>query len=1232
MNLITDPISREHRLPLLIETIRDQLGRREPHPALATGLCEGARVAMYRQIITRCKDGAGSVIAMVPDEKEGQKLAAQLRECGVRALYYPMRDFVFHQMTASRDFEHERLSVLAGILGLGGGCDMVIATPDAALQYTVPAEVLKRSVREIRAEDRCDPKELADFLSRVGYVREDLVDGPGQYSVRGGIMDIFPPLSSHPVRMEFFDDEIEQMGYFDVLSQRKIEQIDGFVITPAREILLTGDKRAQLITVIREQLKAAEKLRIRDLAQRQAETSTETGAVSAAPAIEPTAAKKKKGKKKETAEALSPFEQVSRYDAACKQLSGELEALTADTELGFLDKYISLIYPEHSCLLDYFGKNALVLQQQITAIADRVKVFTYHASESAAALLEDGLIPKGVAEYNKWDGDYRDFVGTHAGVIAELFAVSMQEQKLSGVFDFLTKQTVSYAENMELLLDELRDYRRAGYKVMLSCENESMAKNTHRLLADGEIPSLTFSAAAAGDSAEKAMEQGVVAIVHSCNLPGYELPNSRFACLSLWASEGRANGVRSYNKVKKKKKSAGERILSYNDLAVGDYVVHENHGIGRYLGLESITVDGGIKDFIKLQYDGTDMLYLPCNQLDKVSKYIGARAEDGSLKLSKMGGSDWKKVKTRAKSAAKDMAKELIQLYAQRLRKEGYAYGADDEMQREFETAFMYEETDGQLSAVDDIKRDMEQSHPMDRLLCGDVGFGKTEVAMRAAFKAAENNKQVAILVPTTILALQHYQTMLARMRGFPVQIDMLSRFRTAAQQKESLRKLRRGETDIIVGTHRLLSGDVEFKDLGLLIVDEEQRFGVAHKEKIKQRAENIDVLTLTATPIPRTLNMAMSGIRDMSILEEAPGDRLPVQTYVCEYDDLIIGEAIRKELRRGGQVLYLHNTVEDIDRAAARVAAMAPDAVIATAHGQMDKEAMSDIWQGMVEGNIDILVCTTIVETGVDLPNANTLIIEHADRMGLSQLHQIRGRVGRSSRRAYAYFTYTKGKVLTEVANKRLSAIRDYTEFGSGFKVALRDLEIRGAGNILGAEQHGHIESVGYDLYMKLLNEAILEEKGGRKAELPECTVSLDMDAYIPEGYVRSQNQRIDVYKKIALIENEEDLRDVTDELLDRYGEPPAATQNLLWVSLLRAVGASTGMARIENKGGSVLIYPRHMNIQIWTALAAENKGRLLMNLGAAPYISCRGKGGDPMRFAAEILARYREKMVEVL
>ncbi len=692
-------------------------------------------------------------------------------------------------------------------------------------------------------------------------------------------------------------------------------------------------------------------------------------------------------------------------------------------------------------------------------------------------------------------------------------------------------------------------------------------------------------------------------------------------------THGRTNVSGDSSKRKKKKKDKNSKeIYSLAELSMGDYVVHSTHGIGIFEGIHKIELQGIVKDYIKIKYAKGDTLYVPVTQLDLVAKYIGPR-EDSGVKLSRLGSQDWEKQKTRVRAAVKDIAKELIKLYAERMQVKGYAFPEDTEWQRDFEAHFAYEETEDQLRCIDEIKNDMESSHPMDRLLCGDVGFGKTEVALRAAFKAVTAGKQVAILVPTTILAWQHYQTVIKRMGDFPIQVELLSRFRNAKQQKDILKRLKRGSVDIIVGTHRLVSKDVEFKDLGLVIIDEEQRFGVAQKEKLKSVSKSADVLTLSATPIPRTLNMALSGIRDMSVIEEAPHDRHPVQTYVMEHDNGVIMDAIRRELRRGGQVYYLHNDVASIETVAAGISAHIPEAKIGIGHGKMDEKELSEVWRQLIDGEINVLVCTTIIETGVDVPNANTLIIDNADRMGLSQLHQLRGRVGRSNRRAYAYFTFAPNKSLSEISQKRLSAIREFTEFGSGFKIAMRDLEIRGAGNILGGEQHGHMETVGYDMYIKLLNEAVALMKGENPPPADkECTIDLQIQAHIPESYIESTNLRIDVYRRIADISSFEDSMDVVDELIDRFGEPPKAVQGLIDIALMRNLASSMGFTEIKQQNGNLLLYAHsfdsnNFDMRRISALLNGMKGRVMLNASNKPYISIKLNNQKPLEVLEDAL-----------
>ncbi len=1164
MRIFTDRIRQNREYGEIIKNLRHTDNRPKPWPLMVTGLCEGALDVFLAACVSEKGLRSNFSFICVPDEKTAIRLFRSLTAFGLRAAIYPDRDPVLYNMVSSHELEHERIAVLTDMLDRK--LDAVISTPTATLSFTISADMLRSATRTLAVGDCMEMDELAEFLVSSGYVRSDLVDGKGKFSIRGGIIDIFPPHLRAPVRMEFFGDEIDQIGYFDLMTQRKTENIQNVTITCAREILISPEKRKGLAALIRA---AAQK----------------TGSA-----------------------------QVK------SSLMHEYEALSGSLEIAFADKYISYIYPEKTTLLDYIGKDDLVFAVETPAIADRLQAEFAHMESTVGELIRQGLLLPKYCEFSLNAPVLFSFFETHTAVLLNNF-ITQYQGKLSGTYSFSVRPTPSVATNFAVVTEDVSAYMRGGYSVLLLCENDAEASAMRTLLIESGIPAVLLTDMNSG---------AITGMVMVCafGLKGFEMPTERFVCISLTGGGNKTErALRRRNAGEKKVASASkEKILSYADLHVGDYVVHELHGIGIYQGLESIKNYEGIRrDHIKIQYSGKDVLYIPCEQIDSVSKYIGAAAENGSLKLSRLGGAEWGKAKAKVKTAVKSMAKELIALYAERMRRPGFAFSPDDEMQREFESTFDYEETDGQLIAVRDIKDDMERSVPMDRLLCGDVGFGKTEVALRAAFKAVMDSKQVAILVPTTILAMQHYNTICARMRGFPVKISYLSRFKSTAEQDATVRAVRRGDVDIIVGTHRLLSSDIQFRDLGLVIIDEEQRFGVAHKEKLKQLSKNVDVLTLTATPIPRTLNMAMTAIRDMSVLDEAPGDRLPVQTYVLEHDDVVIFEAIRRELHRGGQVFYLYNKVETIIDKTAHLQKHFPEASIRFAHGQMSKAELSDIWQELVDGNIDILVCTTIIETGVDVSNANTLVIENADRMGLSQLHQIRGRVGRSARRAYAYFTYPAGKVLTDISSKRLQALRDFTEFGSGFKIALRDLEIRGAGDILGARQHGHMESVGYDMYLKLLNDAVLEEKGIKPKEKTECVINISRDSYIPEEYISSAAQRIDIYKKIAAIENQADADDIADELLDRYGEYPNSVEALIAISLIRSLASECGFVQLDQNHDDVLIYPSVLDVVTWSEIAAQYPGRILIRPAEKPHVICKRKRSEPIfGFVHDLLKKY--------
>jgi len=1162
MNILLDRIRRLSEYGHLRKSIAAAGGMARRYPSEISGLCEGAADA-FLAALTSDEKRSTPALLIVADEKSAARIRDALTSLGIRAEVFPTREPVFYNMTASHELEHERISTLTKILK--NEADIVISTCDAALSYTIPQNVLRRSEMTLSVGDEYPLEALREALVRAGYVYSELVDGKGQFSVRGGIVDVFPPELDAPVRIEYFGDEIDQMKLFDAMTQRSTEQIQNISITAAREILVDDTAREKTAAVIKDLIKKAP-------------------------------------------------------DEVRPSLTRELDAVQNELDVPFADKYISVIYPEKVSLIDYFCEWTLVFVMDSAAVADRLKSVFDHLSATSADLIEQGLMSPKCASFLRDDSELFAFIEKNAALIIDSFGTGYRG-KLSEMFNFKTRATSHFSGNFEALSEDIRMYTLGGAAVVVLCKSEAEASSLAEMLSDADIDAVFYSKY--HDVAD--VPPGHVAVT-SLDAEGFELVGEKFVCISL--GEGSEKRRSRYRKKSADKRTAKEKLLSYADLSIGDYVVHDTHGIGIYMGIESVlSYDGTRSDHIKIQYAGTGILFVPCERIETVSKYIGGGTDGGKApKLSKLGGGEWERTKSRVKGEIKSMAKELIALYAERMRKPGFSFAPDDEMQREFESMFEYEETDGQLIASSEIKADMEKPVPMDRLLCGDVGFGKTEVALRAAFKAVANNKQVAILVPTTILAMQHYQTVMSRMRAFPVKIEMLSRFCSPTKQQSILRALARGDIDIVVGTHRILSDDIKFRDLGLLIVDEEQRFGVAHKEKLKQMSRNVDVLTLTATPIPRTLNMAMSDMRDMSVLDEAPFDRLPVQTYVLEHDDAVIYEAVRRELRRGGQVFYLHNNTTSIYSKAARLKEKFPDAEIAVAHGKMDKDALSDVWQSLVDGEIDILVCTTIIETGVDVPNANTLIIEEADKMGLAQLHQLRGRVGRSSRRAYAYFTFFRGHALTEAQTKRLQAIRDFTEFGSGFKIAMRDLEIRGAGDILGARQSGHMESVGYDMYIKILNEAVLEERGETPGQKADCTVNIGRDSYIPETYIKNPAQRIDVYKKIARITASEDVDDIAEELLDRYGDLPPSVETLMNVSLARALGAECGFTQIERKGNDAVIYPGTLDFVSWSYVSDAFPGVITIMPSDRPRVTCKNKKNEPIfKFIIAVLKKYR-------
>jgi len=1117
-------------------------------PAAVSGLA-----AVHRAHFAAClgQESGRPVVVVCADEGEAERMARDLSFLtGGEVPVLAARSFLFHNIaTVSRQWEHRRLRLLYRLTR--GEVPCLVATVEALLQRTLPPEALERACTVLAVGQTADLEELTAHLTEAGYVRCEQVEGPGQFALRGGILDVYSPAMEAPVRAEFFGDEVDALGIFDPVTQRRTANVEQAVLLPAAETLphLAPGGLAGLLKQLDQRSAAA----VRDGLEELAAT-----------------------------------------------LRQDREALEEGRSFPAADRYLPLIYPELATAADYLPYDACVLFSESSRVGERAKTWQWQLEEDVKTLLErgelDGACGALSRSYDQLCRRLEDFPFAYL----DSFALSAYPAAPRCVLSLMAKQLPSFGASLETAVQDLSHYQSAGFSVLVLVSSEQRALNLQTLLREQKVK-------AGVDFALKALPRpGQIFLTVGGLSGGMEYPGLKLAVIT----EGQSGGVRKRPRPVKKEATNRQKLKSYADLSPGDLVVHEHHGVGRYVGMVKMPADGIEKDYVKIAYAGTDVLYVPATQLDLVSKYIGG-GEDAqeTKKLSKLGGTDWERAKTKAKKAVADLAKGLIQLYAQRQRQPGFAFSPDSPWQREFEEQFEYSETDDQLRCIGEIKRDMERPVPMDRLLCGDVGYGKTEVAFRAMMKCVLDGKQAAILVPTTVLARQHYLTALRRFAKYPVNIDVVSRFRTPAQMKETLRRVESGE----------------FKDLGLLVVDEEQRFGVQHKEKLKERFAQVDVLTLSATPIPRTLNMAMSGIRDMSTLEEPPADRLPVQTHVLEHNWPVLADAMRRELERGGQVYYLHNRVETIDRTAARIGQMlGEDAAVGVAHGKMSQEAIDDVMSRMTDGELNVLVCTTIIETGIDLPNANTLIIEDADRLGLAQLHQIRGRVGRSSRRAYAYLTYRRGKVLTEVAAKRLSAIREFAEFGSGFKIAMRDLEIRGAGNVLGPEQSGFLLSVGYDMYLKLLEEAVLQEQGQPVPPKTECAADLSVAASVPDRYVPSPEQRMDLYRRIAAIRSEAEADDLVDELIDRYGEPPRTVNNLISVALLRAAAAEAGITDIAQKQGQLVFTLARFSLEQFSALCAMDRyqNRLLLTPGEVPRFTFRlKKGEDALRAARQVV-----------
>ena len=1001
--------------------------------------------------------GCGYKLVVFSNEEKAKKAYEEYLLFGEETYLYPARDLLFYYADIKgKTLTNRRMEVLRAIAEKKKEEPVtVITTMDAFLDGIISPDEIQKNRIHITGEDTVDLTKLEQDLTALGYERESQIEAPGQFAVRGGIIDVFPLAEEMPVRIELWGDEIDSIRMFDAKSQRSIENISEITIYPASENCFGNNGLVSFLKYFPEN----ETLLFYDEPHRLQETA-------------------------ETVEAEYTESLKNRADAGMKE-EGEEELRVFQTK-------------------DI------------------------------------------ISEMNRYSGIGLTTLESKCGLF-----------KVRSVYTVQAKGVNPYNNSFELLTRDLKRLKRNGYRVVLLSGSRTRAKRLAEDLRDYDLSSFY------SEDMQREVKPGEIMAAYGYASEGYEYPMLKFVVISESDIFGRKK------KKKKRKKYEGQRIQDFAELKPGDYVVHENHGIGVYKGIEKIEVEKIVKDYMKIVYAEGGVLYIPVAQMDLIQKYAGADAK--KPRLNKLGTIQWGKTKSQVKKAVQIVAKDLVELYAVRQQSEGFVYGPDTVWQKEFEEMFPFEETDDQLQAIEDTKHDMESKKIMDRLICGDVGYGKTEIAIRAAFKAVQEGKQVVCLVPTTILAQQHYNTFVQRLKEFPVRIDLLCRFRSAAEQKKTIEDTKKGFVDILVGTHRVLSKDVVFKDLGLLIIDEEQRFGVTHKEKIKKLKENIDVLTLTATPIPRTLHMSLIGIRDMSVLEEAPNERMPIQTYVMEYNDEMVREAITRELARDGQVYYVYNRVNDIADVAGRIQSLVPDANVAFAHGQMKERELEDIMYDFINGDIDVLVSTTIIETGLDISNANTMIIQDADRFGLSQLYQLRGRVGRSNRMAYAFLLYQRDKLLKEVAEKRLSAIREFTDLGSGIKIAMRDLEIRGAGNLLGEAQSGHMEAVGYDLYCKMLNEAVRQLKGGPEAETFTTLIDLNVDAYIPEYYIKNEYQKLDIYKRIAAIESEEELEDMTEELIDRFGDIPKKVQQLLVIASLKSLAHSVYVTAIEQKGEEI-------------------------------------------------------------
>ena len=1092
--------------------------KRKPGAYAASGLTDAGK-PHFIYGLDRAAGGARLIVAS--NEQRGRELMESCAFFYPGILYFPAKDILFYQSDVrGTALTSQRMQVYRALMEEDQ--PVIVTTFDALMDRLVRPEVMESFLLHLKPGDTLDLEEIRKRLVYMGYEYNYQVEEPGQFSVRGGILDIFPLTGEMAYRIELWDDEIDSIRSFSPESQRSLEHVDHLTVYPASELVL-GEKELEggvgalmadarsLYDRYRKEMKTEEAFRVKQAAECVREQILELSSIRQAESCLPYFYK----------DTVSFLEYMTYY-AGVK------------------------------------NRKLLIFVDEPSRCMEKAEAVEQEFASSMQQRLEKGYVLPGQADTLIGREETAAVIGRQRCVL--LSSLEMRHDAFSPVrsFYFQMKSVNSYHGSFELLVKDLKYYKKDKYSVILLCNSRTRAK---RMAEDLQAEELT---AFYTEDADRMVQAGETMVLYGYQKKGFAYPDIRFVVLT----ETDIFGAEKKKKTRRKFRE-GQKISSFDELKPGDYVVHENHGLGIFRGIEKIEVNRTIRDYMKIEYDKGGTLYVLATQLDLIQKYAGSDAK--KPKLNRLGGQEWARTRSRVRKAVEVIAKELVELYAIRQNTEGYQYGPDTIWQKEFEEMFPYEETEDQLAAIRDTKADMESRKIMDRLICGDVGFGKTEVAIRAAFKAVQENKQVAYLVPTTILAQQHYNNFVQRLKDFPVNVELLCRFRTPARQKETIGLLKKGLADIVIGTHRLLSADVEFKDLGLLIIDEEQRFGVTHKEKIKQMKKTVDVLTLTATPIPRTLHMSMIGIRDMSVLEEPPEDRMPIQTYIMEYNEEMVREAIERELARDGQVYYVYNRVNNIADVAGQIARLVPEAEVAFAHGQMSERELEKVMYQFINGEVDVLVSTTIIETGMDIANVNTMIIHDADNMGLSQLYQLRGRIGRSNRTAYAFLMYRRNKMLRETAEKRLSAIREFTELGSGIRIAMKDLEIRGAGNLLGEQQHGHMEAVGYDLYCKMLNEAVRTAKGEEVEESFETIVDIELDAYIPAGYITNEHQKLDIYKRIAAIQTEAEKEEMLDELIDRFGEPPRPVQNLLLVAQAREQAHQLYLTEIREKPGRI-------------------------------------------------------------